>query len=293
MLCAVHRASQLHYRASRPTVTGCPPIPEWNIIQGQSYACTIVSIAHLIEQHMPERPLLPWMDIQAHTRPGRGRLSFKDTIDDIKSFCASTVTIRSRGISASDKHPSYESGVPKRGEDYVPSETYGWVKDVPISFAKGEDAARIADILLTNNIPVAYETQGHAKCVYFDRTFSIQASDTACVLTSSGGKRQKPNGTWQLLSPMYKTKKSDVVKSCRNWEVAYMNDATVIQLLEDALMQTTDASSDDLNTYDFLDSLGLTGQYAVVESNPGRTEAWLTESGLDGQFRPTKRARGA
>lgn len=225
------RTQDLMYRASRPTVSGCPPVPDWNIIQGQSYACTIVSIAHLIEQHMPERPLLPWMDIQAHTRPGRGRSTFADAIADIKSFCARRDQIASRGVSSSNKHPAHDKGAPRNGERYTPAELYGWVCRVPIAFAKGERAGRLAEILLRHDIPVAYETQGHAKCVYFDKSFRKQRADTACVLTSSGGKKQKTNGRWVLLSPMYKTSKSAIVKSCENWEVAYIKDRATRELL--------------------------------------------------------------
>ena len=50
-------------------------------------------------------------------------------------------------------------------------------------------------------------------------------------MRSDGGRKQKPNGRWVLLSPMYKTTKSAIANSYKNWEVAYINDEGTQKLL--------------------------------------------------------------
>ena len=84
--------------------------------------------------------------------------------------------------------------------------------------------------------------------MYFDKDFEGQATNTACVLTSSGGKKYDANkDKWVLLSPMYKTEKANVVNSCRRWETAYIND----ERTSDLLSLVEDASVEDLNTLEF------------------------------------------
>ena len=90
---------QVTYRNSRPRKPSskCPLLPEWNITQGQSYGCTIITIAHILKQYYPHKRLLPYGDVQFLTKPGSGRFSFTEAIEDVFKFCKIKDSIQHRG----------------------------------------------------------------------------------------------------------------------------------------------------------------------------------------------------
>lgn len=165
---SLHKSNAI-YRGSLNCKAGCPPIPEWNIIQGHSNACMIVSAAHLLKiVYGDEYPILPWRDIQRLTNAGQGIATYDDLQTILLTFCEVNENITSTSGS----------------EDYNPKERFNWLKGIPFVTIEGEAAATKAEELLDENRPFCYGYDGHAYCAY---VLKSDDSNTVCALNSSGG----------------------------------------------------------------------------------------------------------
>ena len=142
----------------------CGVLPVWNIAQGQSYACTIVAIAHLLKQHFPERPLLDFNGVQ-RCRPGCGRSSFDLAISDIRTFCKQTEPVSVKG-----------SCINKYGLEMYPSSGLYWQQTALESMTKPLD---IQNERLKNALLQKHELNKRSRVIKFNaetwESFSIQS----------------------------------------------------------------------------------------------------------------------
>lgn len=142
-------------------------VPSWNIVQGNSNACMIVSATHLLL--INGLPALPWRDVQRLTNPGRGMATYDELIAKLGAFA---------------QHPheiaSTTRGAPKQ---YVPRNAFGWISDVPLTALEGAEARARAKQLLVRGVPFCYSRGGHAYCTYGRHADPSKV----CALNSCGG----------------------------------------------------------------------------------------------------------